>query len=143
MHLTAMTFWKHTDHMTLKQSNYHFRVRVSYENDKVQMSNIVEYFIHPQYDPRTFANDIALVKIPKLHRFNRHQQAICLPRELLTQNVSSVPNSLFALGWGGTTNVQQGKIASIQDLSKKLKQVKIPIIANQECANNVHNKTRA
>ena len=107
------------------------------------MTKITKLFIHDEYDPRTFANDIALLKIPKLNSFNRQQQAICLPRELKMQSLINVSKSLLALGWGGTQHVQQGRIVSKANLSKKLKQVKIPFIKNRECLQNVQKKLKS
>ena len=48
---------------------------------------------------------------------------------------------MYAVGWGGTKPVKPGDFALKEDLSKHLKQVKLPFKENTFCEGNVKNKT--
>ena len=48
---------------------------------------------------------------------------------------------MYAVGWGATKPVKPGQRPSVLDLSKDLKQVKLPFKANNFCEDNIKNKT--
>ena len=116
---------------------------MSFEDKKNLVHTIEDYAIHPDYNENTFANDVAVLKFPKLERFNRRQQKICLPVEQHWPDFIKVPNRFFAIGWGGTTHKVPGDHPTLAEMSDKLKQVELPFIKNEECAANVRNKTLA
>jgi secreted trypsin-like serine protease len=97
-------------------------------------------YIHQDYLARNFKNDIALIKFPKLKRFTRNQQAICLPHGVNTTNIIKHGNKMYAVGWGATKPLKPGEYAEEADMSKHLKQVKLPFKANTFCDKNVKEK---
>ena len=112
-----------------------------FQDKKRTVHMSLELHIHQNYSKRDYRNDIALIKFPKLKRFTRYQQAICLPREVNTTNIIRDGNEMYAVGWGGTKHVKPGEYAKEADLSKDIKQVKLPFKPNTFCDESVQNKT--
>ena len=99
---------------------------------------ILEYFIHQQYDASKIINDIAQIKIPRLKTYSRHKQRICLPSFGVSRDILKAGSHLHVVGWGGTKKVLKGRKSRKEDLSKKLKQVRIPYVDDMECAKKVN-----
>ena len=97
-------------------------------------------YVHPEFVQRNFKNDIALIKIPKLTRFTRNQQAICLPRDVNRSKLINDGNEMYAVGWGTTKPVKPNERAD-DTVRNPLKQVRLPFKANKFCEDNVKNKT--
>lgn len=55
----------------------------SQNDEKVQIFDVEEKFPYPQYEPKTYENDIALIKIKGIVSFNEHLYPICLPTSQL------------------------------------------------------------
>lgn len=114
------------------------RVRVSLQESN---HSILALYAHHGYNFRNFKDDIALIKIPKLKRFNQKQRPICLPRDLSMAKIIQVGNEMYAIGWGRTTPLKANLFRESLDFSKNpLKQVKLPFKANKFCENLVKNK---
>ncbi|XP_044535193.1 transmembrane protease serine 12-like [Gracilinanus agilis] len=66
---------------------------------KIQIKTII---IHPEFNPDTYANDIALFYLTRVVSYSDYIQPICLPffKELLSWNVST---RCFVSGWGRTS----------------------------------------
>ena len=97
------------------------------------------FHVHPNYNKKDYRHDIALIKIPKLKRYTKNQQRICLPRGLNITNIIKHGNKMYAVGWGGTTawNPETDGL-EIADTSKNpLKQVKQPFKTSKFCADHV------
>jgi transmembrane serine protease 3 len=79
---------------------------------------------HPQYDPQTTLNDIAVIKLASPIRFSTAVQPACLPSsgERVSEN-----NEATVAGWGLT---REGGY----DTSSILMQVGVPIIGGSSCA---------
>ena len=116
-------------------------VKVLFQDKDSTVHTSLDLYVHQDYRQKNYKNDIALIKFPELKRFTRNQQAICLPREINTTNIIQAGNEMYAVGWGGTKSVQPGHRAAEADLSKHLKQVKLPFKASTFCDENVKNKT--
>jgi secreted trypsin-like serine protease len=114
---------------------------VFFQDKKRTVVTSLSLHIHLEFNRRNFRNNIALIKIPKLKRFTRNQQAICLPREINTTNIIKDGNEMYAVGWGITTPLKPNEFSNGLDGSKYLKQVKLPFKANKFCDDNVKNKT--
>jgi hypothetical protein len=78
--------------------------------------------IHPQYNPDTFANDIAVITLVSLVPDNDPRiGTICLPTDdLISKNNPSLKSTGIAIGWGSTSFGGQP--------SATLKQVVLPIL---------------
>jgi secreted trypsin-like serine protease len=111
---------------------------VVFQDKKSTVHTSVELHIHQEYNSKNYNNDIALIKFPKLKRFKRNQQAICLPRELNMTNIIQQYNEMYAVGWGGTKAVNPDDRS--EDPSEHLKQVRLPFKANTFCEENVKKK---
>ena len=98
-------------------------------------------YIHPGFNNRDYRNDIALIKINKLKRFRRNQQAICLPRELNITNIIKHGNNIYTVGWGRTKAWNPNTLMEPTDtLKNPLKQVKLPFKTSKFCDNYVKAK---
>ncbi|CAF0905800.1 unnamed protein product [Didymodactylos carnosus] len=102
---------------------------------------IVESFVHPQYDPDTFDNDIALVRLNlPLDMTHRSLAIICLPiinNTLLDfQEYPSPGTPLVGIGWGTL-------MSNNTEPSETLQQVTLETIANYRafCMSIIHNVT--
>ena len=70
-------------------------------------------FIHPNYNSRTFENDIALIKLSVEVTFKEHIVPACLPNknELYTKRVA------YATGWGRTSYNRPASLSALQRVS--------------------------
>ena len=77
--------------------------------------------IHPEYDERTQANDIAILVLEKKVSLNEDLRPVCLPQERrdYKESIGTV------IGFGSTTYGGRG--------SSKLREVSLPIWDNQQC----------
>jgi transmembrane serine protease 3 len=88
-----------------------------------QTVRAIRTIYHPQYDPDTTANDIAIIKLEKPIKFSSTVQPACLPAvgEVVPDNVQAT-----VAGWGLT---REGGA----DTSNILMQVGVPTIGNHDC----------
>lgn len=90
-----------------------------------QQESVAGMFVHPEYDPDTVDNDIALLKLRKPFTTNRFVSPICLP----TADDLLPVNSLGTiLGWGKRKN-------SAMFGSDVLHQAQVPIASSEDCKN--------
>lgn len=90
-----------------------------------QQESVAGMFVHPEYDPDTVDNDIALLKLRKPFTINRFVSPICLP----TADDLLPVNSLGTiLGWGKRKN-------SAMFGSDVLHQAQVPIASSEDCKN--------
>ena len=116
---------------------YDFGVKSKAERD-FRVSRI---FVHEEYNNKNFKNDIALLRLNKQVKFNRHIRPICLPTEnvvlegqagyvtgkyFLVINVSSLFCYCDKLSGWGTTSFSG-------ESSKVLLEVLLPIWTQSEC----------
>jgi len=89
----------------------------------VRASNVV---YHPQYNPSTTLNDIAIIKLERPIRFTSAVQPACLPSpgEQVSDNIEGT-----VAGWGLT---REGGF----DTSSILLQVGVPTISSRQCASS-------
>jgi hypothetical protein len=88
--------------------------------------------MHPQYDPETFANDIAVVTLASLLPENDPRiGTICLPPddEMSGKNYPPEKSSGVALGWGSTSF--GGRPSTV------LKQVMLPVLDTRKWPCNI------
>lgn len=79
-------------------------------------------FIHPQYNPYQFDNDIALLQLVKPVQLNKYVSPACVPPPYEKMPVGK---ECFMTGWGKTT--YPGKMTNI------LRQTKMPIADHTMC----------
>ena len=80
-----------------------------------------EFFTHPDYNPITMENDVALLKLPKPIQFSERIQPVCLARTPPTVN-----KRCFIAGWG---TVSSGGLPAT-----RLLEAAVPIIADDKCS---------
>ncbi|UXI14518.1 Caspase-1 precursor [Sarcoptes scabiei] len=90
-----------------------------------QQEPISAMFVHPEYDPDTVDNDIALLKLRKPLKMNRYVSPICLPSADDQLQVNSLGT---ILGWGKRKN-------SAIFGSDVLHQAQVPIADVDDCKN--------
>ena len=115
-------------------------MHILFQDRKRTVRTSLAVYIHPEYNPIDFRNDIALIKIPKLKRFTRNQQTICLPRGINLSDIIKKDNSMYVVGWGTTAAIKPNEFQD-EKPSRHLRQVKLPFKENKYCADNVKNKT--
>merc|ERR1712029_1047935 len=98
-------------------------VRESSEPNRVEITSFNGWY-HPQWDPNTLSNDIALIELPSPITFNDYIKPSCLP----DMGDTADPDELVtATGWGKPSDNAGG-------ISPVLRMVEdLPIITNSEC----------
>ncbi|XP_019880112.2 CLIP domain-containing serine protease HP8 isoform X2 [Aethina tumida] len=85
---------------------------------------IESFVVHPGYDPKTFVNDIGIIKLLTPANFgDPNVQPICLPSDEAA-NADLVGTQPVVTGWGVTEDGTK---------SSKLLKVQIPIVPTSEC----------
>merc|ERR1712198_182027 len=98
-------------------------VRESSEPNRVEITSFNGWY-HPQWDPNTLSNDIALIELPSPIEFNDYIKPSCLP----SVGDTADPNELVtATGWGKPSD-NAGGIPPVLRMVEDL-----PIITNSEC----------
>ncbi|XP_054162364.1 proclotting enzyme-like [Oppia nitens] len=110
-----------------------FRVRLGEHNIAKQTEedaevdyNVMKVTAHPNFEPQTFKNDVAIIKLNQKVNLNRRVYPICLPYD--TQILNSEDNigrSGFIIGWG--------KVEFNGNSSDKLREASIQVVSNQDC----------
>ncbi|KAH8314242.1 hypothetical protein KR074_005080, partial [Drosophila pseudoananassae] len=85
---------------------------------------------HKSFDPDTYNNDVALLRLRKPIAFSKIIKPICLPR----YNYDPAGRIGTVVGWGRTS--EGGELPSI------VNQVKVPIMSITECRNQKYKSTR-
>merc|ERR1712142_57398 len=98
-------------------------VREPSEPNRVEITSFNGWY-HPQWDPNTLSNDIALIELPSPITFNDYIKPSCLP----SVGDTADPNELVTCtGWGKPSDSAGG-------ISPVLRMVEDrPIITNSEC----------
>ena len=92
---------------------------------EAQTFNLQSMKMHEQYNPQTFENDIAILKLDRNAVFSKSVQPACLP---VQPNFDYTNTRATVTGWG--TIYFGGPSSNI------LQEVSIPIWRNSECAKN-------
>ncbi|CAF4698840.1 unnamed protein product [Rotaria sp. Silwood1] len=99
---------------------------------------VSKIYVHPQWIPNTFKNDIAILELSRAISFGDNNIAkLCLPSSygMEATDFPLMKSKLVGIGWG--TTMTNGFI------SDKLRQVTVEAVGNQEskCSNSITNKT--
>ena len=73
------------------------RLGSSYRQYGGVMANVTKYYVHPQYNSRTYDYDFALLKLNSSVRYTTYIQPAILPNENTTLNVGT---NCTVSGWG-------------------------------------------
>lgn len=93
-------------------------------NNKNTRTPVIKIISNPDFDPETFDNDIALVRIPPIKNFDRNSSPIKLISKNQENNISS-NESVRVTGWGAD------KVDG--DAVARLKKIDIPLISRKRC----------
>jgi len=98
-------------------------VRESSEPNRVEITSF-NGWTHPEWDPNTLSNDIALVELPEPINFNDYIKPSCQPA---ASDSADVGELVTCTGWGKPSDSAGG-------ISPVLRMVEdLPIISNAEC----------
>lgn len=89
----------------------HWRVR-SDENE--QQLSVKHIFLHPQYDPNTFENDLALVELAESPVLNDFVMPICLPEGPLHEGTPPHPWSHLCRAAGAPTGISSSALVRLR-----------------------------
>lgn len=92
------------------------------DNPSREYVGIDRYIIHPKFDRRTYANDIALIKFIELVDFSHDVRPICLP----SGEFDTKDRDALVCGWGALDEVGT-------EYSKTLKFVELPTLPLPQC----------
>ncbi|XP_014468865.1 PREDICTED: venom protease-like isoform X2 [Dinoponera quadriceps] len=87
--------------------------------------------VHPQYDPTTYTNDIAVLKTTRDVPFTLKLHPICLPADSHHRNRNLSDTFPLVAGWGS--------ISFHEPMSSHLMQIQIPIRPVQDCKDTYQN----
>ncbi|XP_042326816.1 acrosin-like [Sceloporus undulatus] len=90
----------------------------------VQLRSVEKVIIHQDYNPRTEASDVALIKLDSPVTFNDYVQPACLPRTATLPQTGY--STCYISGWG-TTSQNSVKTSDI------LQEAKVNILDVQKC----------
>lgn len=88
-----------------------------------QERGVEQVIIHHLFNPKTLANNIALVVLSEPFQLHNHINVVCLPQ----QSYASKSRNCFASGWGKDNFGQEGRYSVI------LKKVRLPMIPFHQC----------
>lgn len=90
--------------------------------------NVLEIIIHPQYDPTTLNNDIALLRLHTPVTLSDRIGLVCLPASMPCSMHHLIPGkSGIVTGWGVTDDGV---------LSQHLQEVNLTVAHTDDCLNN-------
>lgn len=114
---------------TMSASSFTVRLGEHKLNDDQDGATPVDFPVrqirrHPNFVPRTFKNDIALLTLDGSVSFGKSVRPICLPYDLPAQD-QLVGRNAFVAGWGTT--------AFDGNFNPELTEIQIPIWDNRDC----------
>ncbi|XP_069753793.1 mannan-binding lectin serine protease 1 isoform X8 [Narcine bancroftii] len=116
---------------------------VRQKKDAVKRS-VEKIILHKAFDPRTYNNDIALVKMKEKVSMNAFVMPLCLP-SLLQEMEGPSPNTLgLVAGWGITNSnltMEDGFGSDQAALSNILQYVKLPVTLQAECRSSYESRS--
>uniref|UniRef100_A0AAV2LS97 chymotrypsin n=1 Tax=Knipowitschia caucasica TaxID=637954 RepID=A0AAV2LS97_KNICA len=92
-------------------------------NEQVQKIKPARVFTHPQWNPRTINNDIALIKLATPVRLSSSVSPVCLAE---AGDVFSAGDMCVTSGWGLTRY-------NAPSTPNKLQQAALPLLSNDQC----------
>ena len=103
-----------------------------YATDKRNIASAIAMTVHPQYEPETFANDIAIITLQTpIPENDPRIGTICLPPDDLPgRSYPPIQSSAVAIGWGSTYFGG--------DTSNTLKQVVLPVLETLKWPCNIY-----
>ena len=110
-------------------------LNVSSSSEPYQILSITQIIKHIYYDPNTFSNDIALLRLASpINITNENSKPICLPTNDSVQPTDNI--NMVVVGWGVTS-------MSSTILSSNLLQVTVQSIAStsSDCRSVIYNST--
>ncbi|XP_017478065.1 PREDICTED: trypsin-1 isoform X2 [Rhagoletis zephyria] len=102
---------------------------ITSESNAIQRA-VIAIIKHRNFDPDSYNNDIALLKLRKPMMFSKIIKPVCLPR----YNYNPAGRIGTVVGWGRTS--EGGDLPSI------VNQVKVPIMSISECRNQKYKSSR-
>jgi len=103
---------------------------------ETQDSSIVKVHIHPEYNPNSLENNIAILETLENLIYQKHIGRVCLPQPGLTYEGQT---ECFSTGWGASNLPADGKQAAFSDILKK---VKLAVVNRRQCERQLNDLPR-
>ncbi|XP_016986388.2 phenoloxidase-activating factor 2 [Drosophila rhopaloa] len=98
-----------------------------------QGRRIKEIIMHPEFDPESLFNDIAILLLEEPINLGPHIQPLCLPPPESPQVINQLLEATcYATGWGA-------KEADSDKLEHVLKRINLPLVEHDECQAKLRN----
>jgi len=101
-----------------------------------QESKVEQVYFHPQYDPRTVKNNLAIVRTKENFIYQEHIGPACLPRPNESFEGRRKSRDCWSSGWGADSYEETALY------SDGLRKVKLPVIPRDECQERLANTDR-
>lgn len=112
-------------HCVYGRENMKFQIRAGSDlrSQGGQIVNVTKMFIHPDYQPSGFYNDIAILRLESFLEFNRKVWSTALPPKgyKVPSGEPLVVSGWGALAWQGSS-------------PERLQKVTVPTVSNEDCA---------
>ncbi|XP_067103113.1 mannan-binding lectin serine protease 1 isoform X1 [Osmerus mordax] len=112
----------------------HIRVYLGLRNasakDQAVNRSVERIVLHPNFDPRNYDNDIALVKLSHAVPFSQLVRPVCLPPPQGKGRHAPPLNTLGLVAGWGISNPNASDTGLVADV---LQYVKLPVVAQEEC----------
>nr|BAR45606.1 complement factor B-1 [Ammothea sp. RS-2014] len=118
------------------------------DNNNLIIATPQEFVLHPQYDPATINNDVALIRLQEPVTYNPFIRPVCLPPALdkLPKNslLYKTGETAIVTGWGHTKERKKHESLGPDDLKQSaiLKKLSVPIQEGKVCNDSIQGEFR-
>ncbi|KAF8774135.1 Limulus clotting factor C like protein [Argiope bruennichi] len=108
-----------------------FHLKLEREDSQVQERTSSRIIVHPNFNKKTFENDIALITFDPPVRYSDRIHAICLPTPFSTERNLAPGEKGFVSGW---------EVGVSRSLSQELSVIQLPVLSEQACTEALRKK---
>uniref|UniRef100_A0A3P9C6P5 Testisin-like n=1 Tax=Maylandia zebra TaxID=106582 RepID=A0A3P9C6P5_9CICH len=91
--------------------------------------NVVKIILHPNYDSKTYDNDITLLRLSSPVRFTDYIRPVCLAA---SGSVFNNGTDSWVTGWGAVKEGGEAVVVALP-FPQTLQEVEVPVVGNRQC----------